>query len=272
MPEIIAQSVAKRVPLKVYLADGVTPATGKTVACVISKNMAAFTNPSAGATNLTEVSNGWYYVDLSTTDAGTLGPLIVRATVTGCDDSEAIYTVAVVSVAQTGDAFARLGAAGAGLTALGDTRIANLDAAVSSRTKPADTQAAVTTVTNLTNAPTAGDFTAAMKTSLNAATPAVTVSDKTGFALTAAYDAAKTAAQVSDIPTAAQNADKLLGRSLATGADGGRTVQDAMRILRNRRAIVAGTLTAYAEDDTTPAWTAVVATTASNPVNSIDPA
>jgi hypothetical protein len=37
------------------------------------------------------------------------------------------------NVVQTGDAYARLGAAGAGLTALGDTRIANLDAAVSSR-------------------------------------------------------------------------------------------------------------------------------------------
>lgn len=33
----------------------------------------------------------------------------------------------------TGDAFTRIGAAGAGLTALGDTRIANLDAAVSTR-------------------------------------------------------------------------------------------------------------------------------------------
>lgn len=51
--------------------------------------------------------------------------------------------------------------------------------------------ATIATVTNLTNAPTAGDFTAAMKTSLNAATPAVTVSDKTGFSLTAAYDFAK---------------------------------------------------------------------------------
>lgn len=35
--------------------------------------------------------------------------------------------------AMTGDAYARLGAAGAGLTALGDTRIANLDTTVSSR-------------------------------------------------------------------------------------------------------------------------------------------
>jgi len=34
---------------------------------------------------------------------------------------------------QTGDGFARIGAAGAGLTALGDTRIANLDATISSR-------------------------------------------------------------------------------------------------------------------------------------------
>lgn len=64
------------------------------------------------------------------------------------------------------------------------------------------TAGTITTATNLTNAPTAGDFTATMKTSLNAATPAVTVSDKTGFSLTAAYDAAKTAAQASDIPTA----------------------------------------------------------------------
>jgi hypothetical protein len=42
-----------------------------------------------------------------------------------------VHTVA--SVDQTGDSFARIGAAGAGLTALGDARIANLDAAVSTR-------------------------------------------------------------------------------------------------------------------------------------------
>ena len=65
------------------------------------------------------------------------------------------------SATQTGDSFVRLGAAGAGLTALGDTRIANLDAAITTRTKPADTQAAVTLVTTLTtytgNTPQTGD-------------------------------------------------------------------------------------------------------------------
>lgn len=69
---------------------------------------------------------------------------------------------------------------------------------------PASTMDSLTlvgTATNLTNAPTNGDFTATMKTSLNAATPSVTVSDKTGFSLTSAYDPAKTASQAGDAMT-----------------------------------------------------------------------
>ena len=247
--ERVPQAIALCVVLKAYLSsDHVSAATGKTLAVVISKNIAAFGNPSAGVTNATEISNGWYYADLSTTDTGTVGPLIVRATSSGVDDVERIFTVvdahnagfdgvpsatagaasglplsvdssgrvdvlkvngtsqtardlgaqldAAVSSRstyagadtagtttlltripgivqpQTGDSFARLGApagasiaadlaeievetdaigvAGAGLTALGDARLANLDAAVSSRTKPADTQARVTLVDTLT--------------------------------------------------------------------------------------------------------------------------
>jgi hypothetical protein len=85
----IPQSVTCRIPLKAYLSsDHVSAATGKTIAVVISKNGAAFANPSAGATNATEISSGWYYVDLSTTDTGTKGPLIIRGTATGVDDVE----------------------------------------------------------------------------------------------------------------------------------------------------------------------------------------
>jgi hypothetical protein len=118
---------------------------------------------------------------------------------------------AATSTAQTGDSYAivnsgtfgnaaikgyvdDIGVAGAGLTALGDTRIANLDAAISSRmatyTQPTGFLAAtfpttvasttnitggvITTVTNLTNAPTAGDLTATMKTSVATAVDAST--------------------------------------------------------------------------------------------------
>src|SRR5919108_5144282 len=78
--ERIPQSLTRRVPLKAYLAsDHVSVATGKALTVTISKNCGAFGNPSAGATNATEVANGWYYVDLSTTDTGTGGPLLVPA-------------------------------------------------------------------------------------------------------------------------------------------------------------------------------------------------
>ena len=80
--------------LKVYLtSDHISDATGETVAVVISKNGTAFGNPSGGATNATEIGNGWYYVDLSSTDTGTLGPLIVRGTAAACDNSEKSFDV-----------------------------------------------------------------------------------------------------------------------------------------------------------------------------------
>lgn len=54
-------------------------------------------------------------------------------------------TLTVASVNQTGDSFNRIGAAGAGLTALGDTRLANLDAAVSTRSTYAGADTSGTT-------------------------------------------------------------------------------------------------------------------------------
>ena len=73
-------------------------------------------------------------------------------------------------------------------------------------------------------------------------------------------------------PTAAENADKVLGRNLAGGSDGGRTVQDALRASRNKTAISGSTLTVYAEDDTTPAWEATVTTAERDALSGIDPA
>lgn len=94
MFERIPQSTTIRAVFKAYLSsDHVSPGTGKTIAVVISKNGAAFGNPSAGATNATELANGWYYVDLSTTDTDTLGPLIVRGTEGTIDPAEPVFRV-----------------------------------------------------------------------------------------------------------------------------------------------------------------------------------
>jgi hypothetical protein len=77
---------------------------------------------------------------------------------------------------QTGDAYARIGAAGAGLTAVGDTRLANLDATISSRSTFAG--GAVASVTGNVGGNVVGSV-----ASVTAPVTAGTVSDKTGYEL-----------------------------------------------------------------------------------------
>ena len=67
-------------------------------------------------------------------------------------------------------------------------------------------------------------------------------------------------------------ADTLLLRSTAANADGGRTVQDAFRVLRNRVQISGSTMTVYTEDDVTSAWTASITTTSDTAISQINPA
>lgn len=72
-------------------------------------------------------------------------------------------------------------------------------------------------------------------------------------------------------------ADALLDRDMSTGTDSGsptvRTVRQALRFLRNKWDIAAGTLTVKKEDDTTTSWTAAVSTdAAAEPVIGSDPA
>jgi len=81
-------------------------------------------------------------------------------------------------------------------------------------------------------------------------------------------------ADIAALPTAAENADKLLLRSIASGSDAGRLVQDALRANRNRVVVDAdaGTIIVYQEDDTTIAWQGTIATGERDPINSVDPA
>lgn len=79
-----------------------------------------------------------------------------------------------ISTAQSGDAFARIGEAGAALTALGDLRLAHLDVAVSSRSSYSGGDTAGTT-TLLSRIPSALTITSGK----------VDVNDKTGFSLSA---------------------------------------------------------------------------------------
>jgi hypothetical protein len=81
--------------------------------------------------------------------------------------------------------------------------------------------------------------------------------------------------QIAALPTASENADGLLGRNLAGGSDGGRMVKDALRLNRNKVVVdpVGKTITVYAENDSTVAWTGTLTSSAdAEPITGIDPA
>jgi hypothetical protein len=163
----LKQSTAyTRTFLMVLASDHITGATGKTVTVNLSKAGGSF--GAAGGT-VSEVANGWYKIVLNTTDTGTLGDLAFHCTASACDDTDFCDQVSAL--------------------VLGDVA-----------TPTNITAGTITTVTNLTNAPTNGDLTATMKTSVT----------------TAATAATPTAAAVTARVTA--NTDQLAGQTVTAAA------------------------------------------------------
>jgi hypothetical protein len=68
--------------MMVLSADHLTPATGKTVACTISKDGGAFA-PTTTA-NATEIANGFYYIPLTATEM-TAKTIALKFTEAACD-------------------------------------------------------------------------------------------------------------------------------------------------------------------------------------------
>jgi hypothetical protein len=157
------------------------------------------------------------------TAALSIGKSVVNGVALGTGLTINAYTGNTI---QTGDAFARIGVNGAGLSNIGTiatcTNLTNLPAVPTDWLAGAGVKAdavtkiqaglatptnitggIITTVTNLTNAPTAGDLTATMKTSVTtaatAATPVATVSGD----LSATMKTSVTTACTASTPTAA---------------------------------------------------------------------
>jgi hypothetical protein len=86
-----------------------------------------------------------------------------------------------------------------------------------------------------------------LKKAFTGITPAVTIT-------------ANLSGSVGSVVDTASIADKVLGRSIAGGADGGRMVKDALRFLRNKFVVSGTALTVYQEDDTAVAWEATLST------------
>lgn len=170
----------------VQSSDHITGITGATVTVTISK--AGATGAAAGGTvSQVDATNnpGLYKIVLTTTDTNTLGDLSFHCTATSADPTDFVdqVTTQIFGDTLTANTTQIAGAAVSTTTAQIGVNVVQVNAQTataaagvtfpSSIASPTNiTAGTITTTTNLTNAPTAGDFTATMKTSLNAATPA----------------------------------------------------------------------------------------------------
>ncbi len=272
MAFLLIQSTASQVVmLKAYLAsDHVSAATGKTIPVTISKNGGAFGNPNAGATNLTEVSNGWYKVTLDATDTATAGPLVIRGTEAATDDVELICLVqAAVSAAPSAATIADAvwDEATAGHVAAGSAGKLIIDTAAYIDTEVAAIVGYIDTEVAAIKAKTDQlTFTSANKVDS-------TIQAAGDFAQGAADKVWSTAARtLTSLGTTL--VDEIFTRDLsAITGEAARSLLNAVRFLRNKWTVVSGTLTVYEEDDTTTAWTSVLSATAgADPVTGSDPA
>jgi hypothetical protein len=137
--------------------------------------------------------------------------------------------------ANTGDAFARIGTAGSGLTAIGDSRIANLDVATSTRSTYAGTDTAGTG-TLLTRVPAllpvAADYSAARAAKLDNLD--ATVSSRLASGSYTAPDNASAAAAAAFASSADGKATTILSRIGAFTGTGLNTILGFLRGMANK--------------------------------------
>lgn len=150
--------------------------------------------------------------------------------------------------------------------------VGSVTAGVTVTTNNDKTGYSLTAVTGLGNQ--TSNITGNLSGSVGSVTAGVTVANG-GIASTSfAAGAVDAAALATD--AGAEIADAILLRKLdrtGTGTDAAqeRTVVNALRAVRNKVAVAAGTATIYKEDDLTTAWTSAITTTAGNPISTSDP-
>lgn len=269
----------------VQSADHISGLTGASPTVKIGKNGASGAAPSGAVTEIDSTNlPGWYQVAGNATDTNTAGPVALHATAASGDPFDGVVANIVdPTVAIYGANIVNIN----GQTASASGTITFPNATLASTTNIS--AGTITTVTNLTNAPTAGDFTATMKTSLNNSTPASitgavgsvtgavgSVSGNVGGNVAGSVNSVTSNVTLSST-TYNGIADALLDRDMSTGTDSGsptvRTPRQAFRILRNKVLLSGTALTVYKEDDTTASWTGVVSTDATAlPIVGNDPA
>lgn len=241
--------------LLVSSGDHIAAVTGASPTVKISKNAAAGASP-AGAVSEIDSTNvpGWYQVAANSTDANTLGQIILHASHASADPCDML----VAQVVSFNPRNANLGLSNV------SANMAQIAGANVDTTSP---QLGV----RVNNIVAAAVNSASAQLGVNVVSITGGAVTSTAFATDAIGSTQLAATAVVKI------ADGMLDRDMSLGADNGtttvRTVRQALRFLRNKWSISAGTLTICKEDDTATSWTGAVTTDSTAlPIVTNDPA
>jgi len=276
MPGFLRQSTASQSrALGPFLddTDFKTPETGLTIAATDIKlvvNGGASANKNSGGG--THRVNGVYGVTFDATDTATVGEIEVSVVVAGALPVFDKFTVVEEAVY---DAFYVASAPGYVTTQIVASVSGNVGNVLAIAANAVNASALATDAVN----EIAAAVVAASPT-LQALVDAIWNELRSAHVVAGSFGEG-TASVIAGVTTTTADqqasADVLLLRNLATGSSGtdslnARTVQNALRRLRNKVSIAAGTATVTKENDSTSAWTAAVVTTPGDPVSSVDPA
>jgi hypothetical protein len=298
MPSWLKQSTAVDIGVGPFLddTDGKTAETALTITqpdIRLKKNGGAWAQKNAAQT-LSHEEAGWYEVSLDTTDTNTLGILIVAIHESGALPVWKEYMVVPANAYDSlvaGSATLSSSPVAADVRSAIGLASANLDTQLDALPTAAENQSGMATAANL--ATVAGyldteiaailadtnelqtDWANGGRLDLILDTAAAGGGlDAAGVRAAIGLASANLDTQLDALPTATENADALLNRNMASVSDtNARSPLNALRFLRNRWSLSGTTLTVTEEDDTTPAWTAVVtASPGADPISGSDPA
>lgn len=276
---ILKQSTAATIVLGPFLddTDGKTAETALTIAQAdvrLSKNAAAFAQVGE-STSATHMENGYYSKLVNTTDTNTLGRLVVAVQEAGALPVRQDYVVV------TADEFDRQFDIVGAVPALGILDRGTAQSATSTtlvlRSAATFADDTVIGATLMAFGATQGYWQTRSVTDYVLSTDTATVD-----AWTVTPSGTITYVLLAGAPASATDAaternaiaDAILNRDMSVGTDSGsttvRTVRQALRALRNRFVVSAGTVTVYKEDDSTASFTAVV--TGTPAVTQVNPA
>jgi hypothetical protein len=277
-----ASASLRRVPIWLVLSNGTAPATaeagGQPQINWIPRGAA--TVNTAATLSLVSANAGEYYVELTASEVSALGMAAIHYRSATAIPNSTYFGITNIDSGNSRDmgitAFSEVtlhAGTHSGATIQGIANYANisnvtLSAGVHSGATVQGVQRVDSTVTAVTISAVTlagGTYSNVTIGGVNRVMSAVTLAAGTFSDVTVRVE------NVTTVDTAAI-ADRLLGRAIQGGADGGRTVTQALRTLRNRVLLDGSTMTIFAEDDATSSWTASVTTTAdTSHLNEINP-